>query len=994
MIIFGEIFITNIVVMKNFAIRKIVPCIFMLFFAIGASSVFGQNQRSGVRGGAPQIDFVQAGPLNLNGPARAFLIDQDNEDIMYLGISGGGILKTVNKGQSWAQIRGLSHLRISDFTQTPDGTIYAVTASGFENYRGVATVYKSVDGHTFQELETPFRDIENTQVRTYFIESLNNGDLLVGTFSNLYYSDDGGDSWSVHYSSTQCIDGNFSQPSSIAALPNGNAVIATRDKIFHTSNPTESCDLDLVFEYPGTSQRIVLDYCKNDPDYVYALCYVSSGFVNVPVIYQSTDGGLTWDLHRPTFASQFQAGNYSAFQMGVYSLALTVDPVNCNTVYAGGNEIFRVSSGWVKLLEEAISLPNGTEAFHATFNLTFAPGNDKKLYVSGENGLFVIDLATEDNPITSLNAGSLNSVVKALDVDKNGRFIGSTYSAGAFLVDPQKPSHAGRTATPLIDIEGFSQSVSNLSGDILVSRHSNDVYLAREGKATRPFFPFPNIYDYSFSHSNGNIQTLFEYWESDRDTLSIDSITFVADTVLQNVRVLQSHTQVVEGTLAPPQPAARLIPGTISFIHRNGNDTIIVDDYRENGKLYNSADEEVGTIDYQSKEYTVEFSYSPVDNSVLQAKYPFRLLDGDSLFLKSSTRSYPLNIQLTTNLNPGDSLRVQDPYSSVFAIFYNRGIVLSKEVLRKGVPDYPDDYIDLDSLTGMPQGGFNSSMVFSRDGNHLFFSGTQGTYRISGIKDVTPGVANSQELNAILNVTRIGSWNLIDMQINPRKEDEMLGVGGGSNSEILEITGILPGQTINSRSLSQSNSFEELPTCVSYDILNGNRVLVGTTRGLYITDRLAGGNTQWTLNGGETDFMYITDIDQIRHEGASEELYGNFYLATWGMGVLTDGRIGTFVENREVNNLFDKESARSLIIFPNPANQQVQIALSYSESAVPSEVTIYDISGKIVYQTHGVEIGNRNAPGVLDVTGFKQGVYIVQVRTQDQMLTEKLIISK
>lgn len=958
---------------------------------LSSTVIFGQNPTGSRSESASHIDFVQAGPLNLNGRARAFHIDRNNDEVFYLGIAGGGILKSENKGRTWSRIEGLNHLWISDFTQTPDGTLYAVTGSSFDDV-GLETVsiYKSTNGSDFAYLSSFPRETEGVYARINFIHSLHDGSLMLGTNERLYYSNDDGENWTVKYPTDNCPHSPI-RAQSIVTLPNGNTLFATSDQILHSTDPSIACNQNEVFNSPTSSSRIVLDYCKNNPDYVYAMVRFTGAFSNHVEIYKSTDGGLTWKLNHPTFQSSGIGINNFTFYMGFHSLALAVDPVNCDVVYAGSREIYKISDRWDKVASGEWNLPNGTKAFHTTFQLEFEPENRHQLYVAGENGLFSIDLQTVSNEITSLNSGGISSYVNNIAVDQYGRIIASTYTKGSLLIDPQKPSSAGRTATPLIDIEGFSHAVSNISGDILVSRHSNEVYLAHDGKQTVPFFPFPDQNNYEYTGQNGIYQTLFTYWESDSDSLSTDSVVFVLDTVLQNLHTLQAHTQKVTGTLNSPQPAAKLIPGTISFIHRNDNDTIIVRDYNQDGKLYNDFSQEIGFIDYQSKQYEINFTYSPKNNSLLQIKYPYTLGAGDSLFLKSTTRSFPINVQLTTNLSPGDSFMVQDPYSSVFALNFENGIVLSKEVLRQGVPSYPDDYIDLTLLSGMRRGRFYG-LVFSHDGNHLFFSSNSGLYRISGIKNITSENSGFVELNQTLELTQIANVNLSKLQISPHNNNELMGISSSGN-QVVQVRGILPGQTTTTHSI-WNNSNSNSPLCASYDVQNEGRILAGTREGLYLTDDLDGTDTKWVLNGGETDFMFIEDIEQISHHQSSEMLYGNFYLATRGMGVLTNGRLGTYIADRDNSNIPANNYARQLLLYPNPAAEKVHIALRKAKHPVTGVLKVYDISGKLVHQSPHLEIGNQYAPGGLNISNFKPGIYIVRFLGEEIALTERLIISK
>ncbi len=96
------------------------------------------------------------------------------------------------------------------------------------------------------------------------------------------------------------------------------------------------------------------------------------------------------------------------------------------------------------------------------------------------------------------------------------------------------------------------------------------------------------------------------------------------------------------------------------------------------------------------------------------------------------------------------------------------------------------------------------------------------------------------------------------------------------------------------------------------------------------------------------------------------------------------------VENTD-NTVSIKEldSQVSLNIYPNPAQNQITIT-TLNNTATPTAVNIYDISGKQVYN---YSISNNQSWSVytLDVSGFAKGVYIVSVSTDKGAITKRLV---
>ena len=78
----------------------------------------------------------------------------------------------------------------------------------------------------------------------------------------------------------------------------------------------------------------------------------------------------------------------------------------------------------------------------------------------------------------------------------------------------------------------------------------------------------------------------------------------------------------------------------------------------------------------------------------------------------------------------------------------------------------------------------------------------------------------------------------------------------------------------------------------------------------------------------------------------------------------------------------------AISIFPNPATNHLTIALGSNTKKV--EVTIADITGKIIYsttvsETQKIEVNTQD---------FAKGIYVVQIQSADFIATKKLVIEK
>ena len=86
--------------------------------------------------------------------------------------------------------------------------------------------------------------------------------------------------------------------------------------------------------------------------------------------------------------------------------------------------------------------------------------------------------------------------------------------------------------------------------------------------------------------------------------------------------------------------------------------------------------------------------------------------------------------------------------------------------------------------------------------------------------------------------------------------------------------------------------------------------------------------------------------------------------------------------------IFENSFASSINLFPNPANNHVTITLGSNSKKV--EVTITDITGKIIYSTTASETQKVE----VNTEDFAAGVYVVQIQTADFIETKKLVVEK
>jgi hypothetical protein len=80
----------------------------------------------------------------------------------------------------------------------------------------------------------------------------------------------------------------------------------------------------------------------------------------------------------------------------------------------------------------------------------------------------------------------------------------------------------------------------------------------------------------------------------------------------------------------------------------------------------------------------------------------------------------------------------------------------------------------------------------------------------------------------------------------------------------------------------------------------------------------------------------------------------------------------------------------SMTLQPNPARSNLTIVISGLQTQ-NAQLTLTDITGKIIYTDNLPAQGNRMVK-YFDLTNYPKGVYVVQLKTNDQVKTERLII--
>ncbi|MBL4624872.1 MAG: exo-alpha-sialidase, partial [Flavobacteriales bacterium] len=256
------------------------------------------------------------------GRVNCVEVDPTDENTVYIGTPAGGCWKSTDGGSNWSPLTdnqpvlGVSAIAIS---HVDPNIIYIGTGDddGGDTYS--IGILKSLDGGL--TWDTTGLSFTNTSYTIYDLEMDpgNEIHLLVGTNGGIFYTLDGGDTWTQSLPGTVYdIEIKPDDPATIY-LCNGSVWKSTNGGISFFPSGTGLPSSSLT-------NRSLIAVTADNPDYIYFLCGNQSdnSFYG---LYRSVDGGATWDLQAdsPNIFSYEQDGSGSGGQSW-YDMALAASP--------------------------------------------------------------------------------------------------------------------------------------------------------------------------------------------------------------------------------------------------------------------------------------------------------------------------------------------------------------------------------------------------------------------------------------------------------------------------------------------------------------------------------------------------------------------------------------------------------------------------------------------------------------------------------------------
>ncbi len=948
------------------------------------------NEVNSLRGSraALGLNWSYSGPDNVGGLTRGIVVDNEDPTRIYAGGEGGGIFVSTNSAGSWTyKSDGWSNINVSSVAQDGNGRLYVGTGIGYKTIPGGGVFVSDDRGETWSLLSSTVPSITNnswTYVNRIVISkeknTLGNYTVYVGTTRGLEVSLDNGATWIQPMTLPNCVNALQGNVNDVIISENGRVLVAYSGRLYVSDAGEAICSYTEITDGIGGSSRMSLAVCPNDGNVVYAY----QGFNN-PRSFQvlkSVNGGDTWGLMQPAPPTPIidSTFNILGYNSPSYNQAIGVDPNNCDNIYVGAVDLYRVSGAWTSVAIGGQFAQN----FYVHVDhhwIQYDPTNGNRMYEGNDGGVFKTENAGAGLVTwTSNNRGYGTTLYYGVATSPTGQIIGGSQDNGNHAIDPNQPGISGKDGRELWTLgDGFDCDASSLGNIAFVtSQYGNigkDSYLSGGSGGVQI-----HIGGQPGTGGVSPFNTVIRLWESKNDLTSKDSVVFVNDTSRFSVGNGDGNKQIFTGTLRRDQAAAKIIPGTVHLVDIAGGQ--FADDISQPGILRSFGDS-VGFVDYATGEFSVRWNFAPPVGSSVNSVFNVKFNAGDTLRLVSQNQSYPFTYVLTSSLLTTDSIKAQDPVQSLLVVSMNDGIDISRETLYEGSSPA---WIGVTTIVP-------NSFEFSKDGNHLYAGGYNGqVVRISGLNDLYTGVSP----DSVLTKTTIfnGSSAIGGLCIHPTDPGKLLITTGGfgSTDHVYELTNAQNASSAsNAGSRPLGGNLPDFPVYdPEYNVNKPNQVLLGTELGVWATDDISSNNPTWTQEIAGLGNVRVLDVLQQRLPFSEAQNYGQFYLGTYGRGIWTSTDLVGF--NDKFDDFSDDVEISTMKLYPNPviAIGKVVFDMPVNGSA---EIMIYDISGKVVQQT-SQNYAKGEATFEFAVNNMPAGTYFFRMKVGSAEKHAKFVVVK
>jgi hypothetical protein len=173
--------------------------------------------------------------------------------------------------------------------------------------------------------------------------------------------------------------------------------------------------------------------------------------------------------------------------------------------------------------------------------------------------------------------------------------------------------------------------------------------------------------------------------------------------------------------------------------------------------------------------------------------------------------------------------------------------------------------------------------------------------------------------------------------------------------------------------VSKEGNLPDLPVkCILRNPLNANEVIIGTELGVWYTNNFNTTAPTWNQSYNGMSNVKVVDLD-VRNDNT-------VFAATYGRGIFSGQFTATSLSTDD--NVLNK----GIKVYPNPSNGIVNVSIDNYAGNITVEV--YDMNGRKVFSNSG-EYMKANT---INLQGFQNGVYILNVKGDELSYSEKIIL--
>ncbi len=997
----------------------------------------GRNNKTA---SALNLSWEQRGPDNIGGRTRTIFIDPENPNLIFSGSVSGGLYRSTTAGSSWELLnRDASNHAVTYITKTSNGHYYYGTGEGLhygafgQGSGGVlgGGVFKSTDGgNTWVQLASTAPDANDRTSEwaniSFLIAHPTIADkIFAATNRGLRRSDDGGQTW------VNPVLGSSVQPQEFTAGitdmivdNNGGVWFKGQNHIMFSPDGSDGSFVQISGSsgLPTNPSRSRIAVSPSDPNFVYVahINAISSNPTGVPVggllsVHRSKDRGATWE-RLVQGSSSFNPMN----TQGEYDLALTVDPKDKNRIILGGVQLWDWSetTGWNQIHSSFFSPTNPFYVHVDQHDAVFHPTNPDILYVVNDGGIF----RSSNNGFTWTPINNNYTTLQLYSVigDQNGRFLGGTQDNGTIAITGFGNTSRSGVRTPginyfvasgvrrVMDGDGGYVAASQIVPGVLFKEMQYGIMgrSQNDGQSFESFYQFnrmdPQYISGTMTGTFAEFVAPFELWESNDDRLSTDSVTFRVLDVQTSLGFASSSDTASRGELRLPQAAAVFIPDSFRVVH--GPYTLRSD---ANGNL-SSPDGGSGFFNAQTGQFVARFPrYFGLEVS---AFCDIRYNTGSMVYVESASKGVPFDYTLPRVVSSGDSIRVQDIIQGAFFMGLRTrpglvGNTFGGVWMTRKVFDFTTEQPEWWHILDLGNGNAATCMDVSADGDVLFVGGSDGRlWRVANLKNArSRTTADIDNQNTAVLTTRqvvanYSGRSITSVKIDPNDNDRVIVTLGnyGNNTYVF----LSNNATAASPSFvpKQGSGLPAMPVYGStFNIFDGQQVVIGTEYGVYSTDNINASSVVWNSENNGIPTVPVFMVEQLRNTRGSIDgdlvFQGHIDLATHGYGFLRSSNLvqqNPIGINEELNPKSQILNS-SLHVYPNPASSSTKIAINL-DSRGSVLINLIDINGREVKRAKFQSLESGKHELLLSLDGLKPGIYIIGTEYSGTKKTTKLIV--